>query len=165
VIVMKDNNDDTKDSFTLKLIGGTPARQGPEFGNPTSTATYTTCVWEGSTLIAELVAPPGTNWKPLCTKGYKYLDPTLASDGLKLVKVVGGPTGTPKKTKVIVGGKGVKLPDPPLPVPTPVNITAQVIDSATSICFGQSFGDAHVKKNAANPANTLRTFKAVRTSP
>jgi hypothetical protein len=165
VVLMEDNNDDTKDVFTLKLIGNTPARQGSDFGNPTTTATYTTCVWDGSTLIAQLKTPPGSNWQSISTQGYKYLDPTFASDGLKLVKVLGGPSGTPKKTRVVVKGKGVNLADPTIPVSSPVNITAQVIDSDTGICFGQSFSASHVKKNGANSSNTVRTFKAVLAPP
>jgi hypothetical protein len=81
------------------------------------------------------------------------------------MRVMGGRTGTPKKTRVVVRGRGVNLPDPTIPVSTPVNITAQVIDSATGICFGQSFSDSHVKRNGANSSNTVRTFKAVVASP
>jgi hypothetical protein len=168
VVLMKDNNNDTKDVFTLKLIRNTPLREGSQFGDPTTTATYTTCVWDGSTLIAQLKAPPGSNWQARSSrrsKGYKYVDRLLGHDGLKLMKVVGGPTGTPKETRVVVEGKGVNLPDPTIPVSTPVNITAQVIDSATGTCFGQSFGDSHVKKNGANSSNTVRTFKAVLAPP
>jgi hypothetical protein len=168
LVLMKDHNNDTKDVFTLKLIRNTPLREGSEFGDPTITATYITCVWDGSTLIAQLKAPPGSNWQALSTKrskGYKYVDDVLVHDGLKLMKVVGGPTGTPKETGVVVKGKGVNLPDPTIPVSSPVNITAQVIDLATGTCFGQSFSDSHVKKNGANSSNTVRTFKAVLAPP
>ena len=164
VIVMKDHDDDTKDSFTLWLSRGSPKREGSQFGDPRAGAIYTTCVWSGSTLIAQLKAPSGSNWQARFTRrstGYEYVDSAFAHDGLKRVRVVAGPSGTPKKTSVAVNGKGVNLPDPTIPVTLPVNVTAQVLDSAAQICFGQSFGDRHVKKNRANRTNTVRTFKAV----
>ncbi len=161
VIVIKDNNDDTRDRFKVRLIRNAPERTGAELGDPTAAAIYTTCVWSNSAPFAELVAPPGPNWVAASTKGYKYRDRSLTSDGLKLLKVLAGPEARPRPTKAIVVGAGVNLPDPPLPIPEPVDVTVQVIDSETGICFGQTFDSTHVRKNGANRANTVRAFKAV----
>lgn len=162
LLLTRDNNNDARDLLQLRLVRNTPARERSELGDPTTTAYYITCVWDGPTLIAQLTAPPGANWASVSSKGYRYKDPTLSSEGLKVVKVLAGPPGEPKDTKVIVVGKGIDLPDPPLPVPTLVNITAQVIDSETGLCFGQTFTDAPGKENGANAFNTVRTFRAVK---
>ncbi|GIW41369.1 MAG: hypothetical protein KatS3mg076_1946 [Candidatus Binatia bacterium] len=118
-------------------------------------------MWEGQALIAELRAPAGANWAAVGDKGYRYRDRTRANDGLELVAVLAGPAGRPKQTKVSVVGKGVNLPDPAVPVPTLVNMTVQVIDSEAGICFGQTFTGVHLRRNGANAAGTVRTFKAV----
>lgn len=159
--LINDNNSNDKDVLRLKLIKNSPARQGSGLGNPTLDAIYTACVWEGGSLIAGTKVPPGGNWRaPRNIRGYRYKDQTASSDGLKVVKVLAGPTGNAKETKVIVKGKGGNLPDPTVPVSTPVDITAQVIDSNSGLCFGDTFDDATVKKNAPNANNTVRIFKA-----
>ncbi|GIW91604.1 MAG: hypothetical protein KatS3mg109_2036 [Pirellulaceae bacterium] len=166
VLVMKDNNDDAKDLFQLGLYSNATERLGSDLGEPLTRSTYTVCVWQGSTLIAQLQAPPGQNWSFVSNRhykyeGYVYSDKTGANDGLGRFKVLGGRT-TPRATKVIVKGKGANLPDPTLPLLTPMSVTVQVINCETGICVGQTFTEAEVKKNAANAANTVRIFKAAK---
>ena len=151
--------------FKLKFVKASPAREGSALGDPTADAFYTACVWgNAGHLIVEAKAPAGAAWAALKDKGYKYLDKTLSEDGIKLFKVLAGSTGKAKETKVIVSGKGTNLPDPVLPLSTPVNVTAQVIDSANGICWSASFDDATVKKNEANSSNTIRTSSPSRST-
>ena len=52
--------------------------------------------------------PPGSNWSPLGSKGYKYKDQTAAQDGITKIILKGGDAG---KSKALVKGKGLNLPD------------------------------------------------------
>ena len=162
-ILMRDYTNSARDVFRVKLARNNPPRTGSELGNPTATATFAVCVWHNSALIAQLVAPPGANWSALKgNRGYRYFDSTQAQDGLRSMLVRAGRSGAPRRTRVLVRGKGLNLPDPALPLSSPVNVTVQVIDSGSGICFGQSFGSSHVRKNRANQGNTIREFLAVR---
>jgi hypothetical protein len=163
-VLIRDHNDDAQDTIEFKFIKGTPA-EGSVFGNlsnPLVTASYSLCVYDHSTLVAQLGLPAGSaGWQPIGSAGvgFKYKDPTAALNGTKKVELRAGKTGTPNPTKVVWLGKGAALPDPTVPVGTPIDITVQVVGS-NGTCFGDSYTDANVKQNAANAANTVRTFKA-----
>jgi hypothetical protein len=161
ILRILDNNDDAGDRIRFDFVNGTPA-EGSVFGDPTATESYTLCIYDHGALVAQLGLPAGSaGWKPIGSAGvgFKYTDPTAALDGTAQVLLRAGKTGTPKPTKVVWIGKGAALPDPTVPVPTPVDITVQVVGS-DGTCFGDSYTDANVKQNAANAANTVRTFKA-----
>ncbi len=162
-ILIRDYTNSARDLFRVKLARNNPPRTGSELSNPTATATFTVCMWHNSALIAQLVAPPGANWSALKgNRGYRYFDSTLAQDGLRSMLVRAGRSGAPRKTSVLVRGQGLNLPDPALPLSSPVNVTVQVIDTGSGICFRQSFGSSHVRKNRASRGNTIREFLAVR---
>jgi len=133
-ILIEDHDDDAKDRIDLKFARNAPARERGEFGDPTAGATYVACVWEGGTLIAQLEAPAGPAWKTVKSRSYRYTDPTLASDGVKSVKIVAGSPGKPKETQAIVIGRGTNLPDPAVPLASPVFVTAQILDLGSGLC-------------------------------
>jgi hypothetical protein len=160
-VLIRDHNDDARDRIEFNFIKGTPA-EGPVFGYPTTTASYSLCVYDHSTLVAQLGLPAGSaGWEPIGSAwvGFQYKDPMAALDGTKKVVLRAGKIGTPNPTRVVWLGEGAALPDPTVPVGTPVDITVQVVGS-NGTCFGDSYTDANVKQNAANGKNTVRTFKA-----
>jgi len=131
-----------KDKLTIKMVKGPATTQG-EFGDPTSTAGYAVCIYDGthSTLIFEASVPADAGkWKATGTKGYKYSDKT-GDDGVQKIGLSGGADG---KTKVLVKGKGPDLADPTLPTAFPVRV--QVINSETSVCFEDMYDGSDKKK-------------------
>ena len=46
---------------------------------------------------------------------------------------------------MLVAGKGSALPDLPLPVTAP--LTVQLVNGATGLCWGSSYGAAQLTKN------------------
>ncbi|GIW44926.1 MAG: hypothetical protein KatS3mg077_2208 [Candidatus Binatia bacterium] len=150
-----------RDLLRLRLVRHVPARARAELGDPTSSATYTICIWDGSGLLAQLQAAPGPKWIA-GPRGYRYRDPTLAHDGLQGLWVRAGRAGRPRKTDVYVRGRGANLPDIALPLSAPVNVTVQVLDSGSGLCFGETFTGTHVRRNAANAYGTVRIFWAVK---
>lgn len=162
-IFIKDHvSNSAKDRFKLKLARNNPARDRSQLGDPTGSAIYTVCIWSGTSLIAQLQVPASGNWSLAGQRGYSYKDVTLARDGVRSAKVIAGSLGRPRTTTVIVSGQGENLPDPALPLSSPVSVAAQWIDLDSGICFGQTFTDAHVRSNGANATGTIRTFRAVK---
>jgi hypothetical protein len=144
LLLIKNKTPDSKDKLTWKFIKG-PATTQTQLGDPTTTADYALCVYAGSAnaLVAQINVPPSnTKWKTLGTKGYKFLDNTLADDGAQKILVKGGAAG---KSKMLVKGKGVNLPDPVLPLDFPV--TVQLFNYQTGVCFDSSFSALSAKKN------------------
>lgn len=136
LFLVKDNlSDDTKDKTIFKWIKGDQTDQS-EFANPTSTATYAVCVYENGALSYSMIIPPGTpEWSQISTKGYKYKDLTGGAQGIQKIILKGSPD--PDKSKVLVKGRGLNLPDPVPALTLPVEV--QVINSDTGICWGAEF--------------------------
>src|SRR5262249_21256279 len=103
------------DQISWKWLKGTAVQS--DFANPTSTATYTLCLYTGGptpTVETEIDIPASaTLWKVAGTKGYKYKDPSSLNDGVQKLIVKGGGTG---KSKIILKGKDGYLPMPALPL-------------------------------------------------
>ena len=93
--------------------------------------------------------PSATKWKPLGTKGYKYLDPTASEDGAQKITLKGSSSN---KSKVLVKGRGSNLPDPLNGGPLTMPIKAQIINHDTANCWESNF--TTFKKN------TSAVFKA-----
>ena len=133
LLIKDDPSDDSKDKLVWKWIKGQQTDQD-DFGVPTGTTNYALCIYAGTvdTLIydPEVSADP-LLWKPISDKGYKYKDPGGSDDGVTKVLLKGGANG---KAKTLMKGKGINLPDTTLGnLPFPV--TAQLINSANSVCF------------------------------
>jgi cysteine-rich repeat protein len=148
VLIIKDKADDTKDLLNWKWIQG-EATSRDDFADPTATASYSLCLYAGTTsaLIAEAKVPhDAAKWQPLGAKGFQYKDPGGAEDGVQKILVKGGTTG---KAKALLKGKGAALPDLAIPLPLPTPVVAQLIDTDTSLCWGASYSGAAVLKNEA----------------
>jgi hypothetical protein len=123
-----------------------------DFFNPITTASYTLCVYSGAgeTLSVEAVVPPGTNWTPLGTKGYKYKDASGTNDGIQKIILKGG---AQNKAKCLAKGKGANLPFESFPVPSnpallmdpPVKV--QLVNEQNGICFEGLYNTGDIKKN------------------
>lgn len=142
------------DKVIWKWLKGPLTAQG-DFGDPTLTAAYTLCLYDGAgpTVQMEVDVPAGgicgtaPCWKAIGTKGYKYKDPALTNDGSSKLILKGGAAG---KAKIIFKGKGSNLPLPGLPLDglNPVRVQAHNSDNAN--CWDATFAPATIKKNTAS---------------
>ncbi len=86
-------------------------------------------------------------WKPIPSKGYKYGDKTLSSDGVKKLLLKGD---APGKSKILIQGKDGNLPLPSLPLDPNGPVIAQLSSSDPNApCYEETFTQANVIKNEA----------------
>ncbi|MGH7786059.1 MAG: M64 family metallopeptidase [Candidatus Binatia bacterium] len=148
LLLKNDSSDDSKDRLTWKWLKGA-ATSLAELGIPTGTTGYTLCLYSGSA-AASVALPGGPAWQTAGAKGFKFTDPTGASNGAQKALLKSGASG---KAKALVKGKGYYLPDalaPALALP----VTAQLVNDTTSTCFEAIYVAGDVVKNDA------RQFKA-----
>ncbi len=148
LLLWKDKDDNAKDKLVWKWIKGQATNQ-PEYGDPTDSTDYALCIYAGTTaayVVGVNVPASGTLWSALSDKGYKYKDGAGANDGVQTALVKGSDQ---PKSKALVKGKGAGLPDPTLgDLPAP--ITAQLINSTTSVCWESQFDDGDILNNTAD---------------
>jgi hypothetical protein len=99
--------------------------------------------FRSAALAGQALVPANTSaWSPISTKGYKYKDALGSADGISKAVLKGS---AQNKSKVLVKGKGVGLPDFTLPIAAPVVV--QLRNSASGICWGASYPEAQLIKN------------------
>jgi len=141
LLLIKNKADNSKDKLIWKFIKGA-ATTTAEFADPRSTADYALCIYAGTAdaLVASIHIPANNSkWTALGTKGFKYLDPTLAADGTQKVILKGGTAG---KTKALLKGRGGNLPDPLDMGPLGTPVTAQLLNYQSGVCWGGTFTTA-----------------------
>lgn len=151
ILLIKNKTPDSKDKLIWKFIKGAATTQA-DLQDPRSTADYALCIYAGTTeaLVAAINVPPSSSkWSVIGTKGYKFLDPSLADDGAQKIIVKGGTAG---KSKMLVKGRGANLPDPINSSSLALPVRAQLINYQTGVCFDTSFATAL--------KNTTTLFKA-----
>lgn len=151
-VLIKNKADNAKDKLVWKWTRGEATTQ-TELGDPLTTASYALCFYAGSTptLIQSADVPPGGGlWSAIGTKGYKYTDSTASNDGITKIIVKGGAAG---KSKALVKGKGINLPDfdGEMPFTTDLPLIVQLRNSSSGICWQGSF--ASPKKDLADQFN------------
>jgi cysteine-rich repeat protein len=139
MLIIKDkdaNGPGPKDKLVWKWLKGTVAAQG-DFGNPTASAGYTLCVYAGSTPapVMEVSVPAVGDWSAIGTKGYKYMDKTMAVEGVMKIMLKAG-TGN---AKAMVLGKDGNLPVPSLPLDMSSGVITQLSNSDNANCWEATF--------------------------
>jgi hypothetical protein len=121
-----------------KLIwkwGGGQATSQDEFADPRDTTDYGLCFYANGSLVAESNVPASSSrWSPVGTKGYKYKDTAATEDGMQTILLSGGTEG---RAKILAKGKGANLPDPHLPLATPLIV--QLVNGDSDLCWESSF--------------------------
>ncbi len=152
-VLIKNKTDDTKDKLIWKWTKGAQTSTA-DFGDPTTTADYALCFYDGPTggLIQQAAIPASASkWSTIGTKGFKYKDAAGAEDGITKIIVKGGAAG---KSKALVKGKGLNLPDfdSDLPIATgDLPLVVQLRNNSNGICWEGSF--ASPKKNQLDQFN------------
>ena len=92
--------------------------------------------------------PNATLWSPIGSKGYKYKDKNGTEFGVQKIILKGSDQN---KSKALLKGKGVDLPDLPpandplLALDLPVKV--QLINNSNGICFEGVYNSGDIKKN------------------
>jgi cysteine-rich repeat protein len=152
-LLIKDKADDAKDLLRWRWKRGQTTFQA-DYDDPSSTATYTVCVYDETggvaSLATQLIVPPGAAWTDKSPKGWRYKDKAGTYDGVQRIKLK--PSGT-VRSKVELKAKGVNLP---MPVPfsgteffdLDTDVTVQLFNSDTLACWSSTFTSA--KKNTVD---------------
>lgn len=125
-----------------------PATAQADFGDPTATADYAVCVYDGAGLNIDMrLAGTNPNWAALGDKGYQYKDKTYAHYAIGKLQLKGGAAG---KTKLQLKAKGENIPFVPatLPLDTTTDVRVQVFNSDNAICWESVFPAASVDLNS-----------------
>ena len=126
----------------------TPGATTPkaDFGNPTTTTSYTFCMWEeiaGDPRLAASYEIPagGTCGTRPCwsesSKGFKYVDKEQTPHGISGLTLKEGLAAG--KTKILLQGKGANLPMPVLPFIQNPNVVMQLKNS-DGTCWETRYG-------------------------
>jgi hypothetical protein len=149
-LLIKNKTEDSKDKLIWKAKGS--ALTQADFGDPQNTTEYAFCIYAGSTnaLVAEIDVPPSpSKWTVVGTKGYKFLDLTLADGGAQTILL----KGSGNHGRILLKGSGVNLPDPLNSGSLPLPVTVQLFSQQTDSCFNTEFQNTPLR-------NTTTVFKA-----
>ncbi|MGH7785373.1 MAG: hypothetical protein ACRERC_00815 [Candidatus Binatia bacterium] len=146
LLLIKDHDDDTKDSLVWKFIKG-DATDAADFGDPAAGTDYALCLYSGTaaSLVGRAEIAAGPSWIATAS-GFKYSDPVATAVRKALLK--GGAQG---KSKALVKGKGTGLPDVDLTaLAEPVR--AQLVNSDTEssgVCWETAYSAAEIANDGS----------------
>jgi CSLREA domain-containing protein len=154
LLLIKDRDADgagAKDKLTWKWLKG-PAAVQADFGNPTTTAEYTLCIYTGAPQAATIEAfvPAGGTcgsaacWKALGTKGYRRSDPAAGAGGVAKIILKGGTSA-----KITAKGKGANLDIDAGTLPLSAgDVLVQLSNSDNTNCWQSALPMGSVKANS-----------------
>jgi len=133
--------DDAKDQLLWKWSKG-EALAAAALADPTGTARYALCLYAGSAqaLVAAAELPAGSGWRELDSGGVLYTGPS--GEGMRYAALKPGALGG---SSAMAKGKGSGLPDPDLPLATPVTVQLRRDDGA--LCLQSSFAATDAEAN------------------
>lgn len=141
ILMIKDKDADgpgPRDKLVWKWLNG-PATLQSAFGDPVNTANYRLCLYTGATPTAamQVNVPPGSPWRAIGTRGYKYIDPTMRNDGVLKTLLKG--SATPGKSKILLLGKDSGIPLPSLPLDSSGEAIIQLSNNENENCWEETF--------------------------
>ncbi len=146
-----DGGGDPGDKMLWKWLRG-PATEQADFGDPTATADYSICLYDGAGLFMESnLSATDPRWSALGDKGYQYKSSEVGF-GVSKLQLKGGSAGRAKiqlKSKYGGGWSGSALP-----LDETGNVVVQVHNSDNSNCWQSVFPPSSVQ------GNTETSFKA-----
>ncbi len=161
VLVAHDKAPDTKDALIWRWTRG-EATTPEDFDDPTTTANYGVCVYQGSDgseFLQVEIPPDAETWKASRNGGYKYKDSDGTVDGLD--RLVLKP-GAEDKAKIQLRMRGANLPDlssivfPSTESAFPLVI--QLVNEETGACWQSVFEEDDIR------ADTATLFRASSTA-
>lgn len=142
------------DRLVFRFLEG-PPEDPSAFGDPTGETDIHLCIYTDgvSEPILEVTAPAGGTcgdspcWTRLGARGFRFLDPALAQDGLARVVLRAEPGGP--GSRVVLRGDGADLPLPELPLESGIGVQVRVYNSTTDACWGADFAPGDVLRSDA----------------
>lgn len=154
LLLIKDKNGDGAgpgDKLIWKWLQNTPVEPA-DFGDPTATTDYTLCVYAGTTAVMRADVPPAGTcsgspcWKPIGDGGYKRVDASAASSGIK--KILLKTTSRPS-VKILVRGQGagLDLDAATLPLKQGSWIKVQLANDDNDECWTANYAPGFIRTN------------------
>jgi cysteine-rich repeat protein len=118
-----------------------------EFADPRASATYTFCLFAGTSAavaVAADIPADAAKWAALGSVGFRYRDTSAAANGIQRVVLRGSDA---ERARIVFRGKGagLSLTPPPLDLP----LTAQLTNHDTDVCWGATYDAGGVVRNQA----------------
>jgi uncharacterized delta-60 repeat protein len=136
LLIMNGANDD-RDKLAWRWSRGA-STAASEFADPTSTTEYALCLYDGSsTGLGSARIPSGASWTSQ-PSGYRYRESAGDGDGVRSVLLKASAVD---RTKILVKGRGLALPDLPLSGVTEP-LTIQIVHGDTGRCWESRFDRA-----------------------
>lgn len=170
-LLITSNADPSKRVLSWRWSRGTSALTQVDFGVPIAAGTrYALCVYDYRATSARLVTGLGLDsagtcdgnpcWRPVGNRGWSYENRNGSADGVRRLKMLGGPSGNPR---VRLDAKGVDLPLPPPFSATEYfdqdpAVTVQ-LRSGPASCWTSTF------KASGRTVNSAERFKATTSMP
>jgi hypothetical protein len=132
------------DELAWRWLGG-EATALEDLGDPRTTDDYALCTYIGSempALIASTQIERGDRWRARAGGGFVHRNPAGAPDGITRVELVPGATGA---ARIVVHGRGPRLPLPLLPMP-PAPVTVQLTTDGGA-CWEATYEPEHFGRN------------------
>jgi hypothetical protein len=146
LVLIGKNADTTKDKLLWKWVNGQATSEG-ELGDPTTTASYALCAYDGSGfLLGAKIPPSAAHWSALGSTGYKYSDTTGSADGIDKVLLKGS---TQNNAKAVLKGKGSNVPVVTLGN-LPLPVTVQLHNQVSGLCLEGVYTSGGVTKNTGS---------------
>jgi len=156
-LVARDKPPGKKDTLNWRWTRGESTIPA-DFADPTTTANYGICVYQGSggSEFLQIEIPPDTaTWRTSRDGGYSYKDPQGTADGVDRLVLKPGPAD---KAKIHLRMRGANLPDlSPIVHPSTAStfpLVFQLVNEETGACWQSVFESDDVR------ADTTTLFRA-----
>ncbi len=150
---LKDKTGAKKDRLMWKWSKGAETTLA-DFGDPLTSSSYAFCLYDGISGVDRVELEKDAAVATTCkdkpcwggtTKGFKYKDGRRENGAIKAVKLNAGVAG---KASVKLTAKGVTLGPPNLPFMQSPEVTVQMINLETGVCWESVFDSAAVIENS-----------------
>lgn len=136
MLALRKGASEENDRFFWKWTRGSMTDAG-DFGDPVASTGYDLCIFDETAstpaLVMSVHVPGRARWQNT-GEGFKYRDGTRANDGIQMLRLKPGPDG---KAKILIKGKGTRLPMPSLPLAQDSKVTVQFGNDA--VCWDAEF--------------------------
>lgn len=132
-----------RDRLAWKWLRGAATSPG-ELGDPTAATAYAFCLFDANGLIATAEVAAGPQWTATHS-GFRFSDPQHVQHGIEAMDLR---SSDRDRARILISGRGVALPDPPLPLTPPV--TLQLVNSGMAVCWQSVFDLGDVRRNRSD---------------
>lgn len=134
------------DALQWKWLKG-PALAPGDFGDPTTTADLSVCLYDGTGLAADFHLSGGhERWALQGTRGYLYKDPQAAMHGIGRLQLLGGAAGR-STIQLKAKGESMLFTEHLLPLDAAAGVRIQLFTGDNANCWESTFPLSAVARN------------------